>query len=420
MITAGLRARNRGNRVAVLDVGSSKVACMIAHRTDTGHEVIGAGQQVSHGIRGGVVLDMELAEAAIRSAVEIAEHMARETISRMVVSLTGGLPQSRRVRFEVPLNGHEVGDLDIQRVLDSQWLRQQQTADRRLVHAIPVSYSIDDHQGVRDPRGMVGSRLGANLHLVSVEATAARNITTCVSRCHLEPETLIASGYAAGLGCLVDDEMDLGCTLLDMGAGSTGIALFYQGELVHLDAVPVGGLHVTNDIARGLSTTVAHAERIKSLFASVLRSPSDDRELINVPLVGEDDEGEAQQVPRSMLYGIVKPRIDELLELVRARIQASGLHNMAGRTVILTGGASQLTGLRELTASMLSSKVRIGRPAPVSGVPESFTGPGFSVCAGLLHYIFEKPEEPISPSFSHLSEGRGPFGRLGTWLREHF
>jgi cell division protein FtsA len=285
----------RNGLVAALDVGTTKVCCLIARANidrglyqKPGMKIIGIGHHVSGGMRSGTVVALEECEAAIRSTVELAEQMAGENIRDVVVNLSGGHPRSRLIAYEISIAGHEIGDADLRRILDPQVLKNGMSKGRELVHTIPVGYSIDGNRGVRDPRGMFGERLGVNLHVISALSGPVRNLETSVMRCHLGVAEKVVSAYASALACLVEDETQLGVTCIDMGGGTTSMAVFFDGELVHTNSIPVGGVHVTNDIARGLSTPLAHAERMKTLYGSALASPSDDREVIKVPLVGEE------------------------------------------------------------------------------------------------------------------------------------
>ena len=417
--------RNRNGLIAALDVGSTKVCCLIA-ATDDGEapRIVGIGHQVSRGLRSGAVVDMEAAEIAIRATVEAAEQMAGENIRQAVVNISGGTPESRLIAYEISIAGHEIGDSDLRRVLDPAEARIEMAAERDIIHAIPVGYTIDGNRGVRDPRGMFGERLGVNMHLVSAASGVIRNLSTCVARCHLDIESVVLSSYASALATLVEDEKQLGVTLIDMGGGTTSIAVFFDGELVHTDCVPVGGVHVTNDVARGLSTPLDDAERMKTLFGSAMPSPSDDRETINVPRIGEDDDAESGQVPRSMLVGIIRPRLEEIFEMVRARLEMTGFDKVGGRRVVLTGGACQLPGVPELAAMVLDKQVRVGRPRSVQCLAEAVSGPAFSTCAGLLgiganagaHIGANTTNRAYRPT----EEPNGRLNRLGQWLREYF
>ena len=425
------KKRMRNGLVAALDVGSTKIACFVA-KLDAGPSlaapaprVVGIGHQVSKGMRNGAIVDMEAVEQSIINAVSAAEQMAGETLHDVIVNISGGAPTSRTIGVEVSIAGHEIGDGDLRRVVD-QGRAAHAHNDRRLLHAIPVGFTIDGSRGIRDPRGMYGERLGVNMHLVTASSGAVRNLETVVGRCRLDIESFVVSPYAAGLATLVEDEMDLGVTVIDMGGGTTSFAIFFDANVIHADCVPIGGNHVTNDIARGLSTPLAHAERMKTLYGSAVTSPSDAREIIDVPLVGEEDHVQANHVPKSILTGIIQPRLEETFELVRSRIEASGFDKVAGRRVVVTGGASQLQGARELAALVLDKQVRMGRPIRVSGLSDQTGGPAFSTCAGLLTHALRSHAEAVRPTASALGEGAagtgafaGMFGRLGTWLRDN-
>jgi cell division protein FtsA len=406
--------RPRGSTVAAIDIGTTKVCCFIA-RVEAEPRILGIGHQLARGVRGGTVIDLDAAGDSIRAAVHAAEQMAGETIARAVVNLSGGHAASRLVEAEIELGRRTVGDADMRQVLERGY-RMRDGADRQVVHSIPVGFSIDDSRGILDPRGMVGERLGVNMHIVTAATASVRNHSAAIGRAHLEAEALVVSPYAAGLACLVEDERDLGVTIIDMGGGTTSIGVFFGGNLIFADAVPVGGMHVTNDIARGLATPLAHAERLKALFGSAIPATLDERETIAVPQIGEEENSPVSHVPKSYLVGIIAPRLEETFELVRNRLEASGCDRAAGRRVVLTGGACQLHGARELAATILDKQVRIGRPLRVKGLAEATHGPAFSTAAGLLLFaVSERAESPLSLSLAPP----GIFARMGQWLREY-
>jgi cell division protein FtsA len=414
------RLTTRSGVIAALDIGSSKISCLIGKIEDSGRPtIVGIGHQLSRGVKNGTIVDMDEAEMAILTAVHAAEKMSAETIDEVVVNLSGGYPASQTVGVEVAIAGHEVGDADLRRVLE-HGRAIDVGPDRQVVHSIPVGYTIDGNRGIRDPRGMYGDRLGVTMHIVTAAAGAARNIATCVNRCHLEVSALVVSPYASGLATLVEDEKDLGVTVIDMGGGTTGIAVFFDGQVVFTDTIAIGGNHVTSDIARGLSTPLVHAERMKTLYGSALTSPSDERELINVPQIGEDGSGTPNQVAKSILVGIIQPRLEETFELVRARLEASGFDKIAGRRVVLTGGAAQLTGARELAQLVLDKQVRMGRPIRIAGLAESTAGPAFSTAAGLIAYAMRREAELRPQLRPERAHAQGLFLRVGGWLRENF
>ena len=423
--TAPKRVRN--GLVAALDVGTTKVCCLIARldqnagpASEDGLKIIGIGHQVSKGLRSGAIVDLEETETSIRATVEAAEQMAGENIQGVVVNLSGGQPKSRLIAYEVSIAGHEIGDADLRRILDPSVLKDGLAKERELQHTIPVGYSVDGNRGVRDPRGMFGERLGVNMHIISALSGPVRNLETSVQRCHLDVHDKVVSSYASALSTLVEDETQLGVTCIDMGGGTTSMAVYFDGELVHTDIIPVGGVHVTNDIARGLSTPLDQAERMKTLYGSVLASSSDDREIIKAPLVGEGRGNEPNNIPRSLLISIIRPRLEETMEMVRDRLVEAGFDKVAGQRVVLTGGASHLTGVRELCAGILDKQVRMGRPQALEGMADAISGPAFATSVGLLHYAVSNKAEAPSAAYCPPEQMNRGFGRIGQWLRENF
>jgi cell division protein FtsA len=411
--------RTRGSLVAAIDIGTTKVCCFIARAEDDKPRVLGIGHQISRGLRNGAIVDLEAAGTSILNAVYAAEEMAGETIQRVVANLSGGFSASRIIKAEIVVTGREIVDVDMRRALEQGYLLRG-PGDRQVIHSVPVGFSVDDSRGIRDPRGMLGARLGVNMHVVTASAAAVRNHSAAIGRSHLEVEALVVSPYASGLSCLVEDEIGLGVTVIDMGGGTTTIGVFFDGNLIFADYVPVGGGHVTNDIARGLSTPIAHAERMKILFGSAISSSTDEREMIAVPQIGEEEDGHVNHVPKSLLVGIIAPRIEETFELVRNRLEASGFDKVAGRRVVLTGGACQLQGAREFAGLILDKQVRIGRPQRVAGLAEATAGPAFATTTGLLHFALSERAEVSGARRSVASRPSGVFGRLGHWLKQNF
>lgn len=422
----GSSLKPRSGFVAVLDIGTTKICCLIAKPNvergpygASGPRVVGIGTHQSHGIRNGVIVDMDAAEHAIRAAVERAEQMAGDNIDRVVINISAGKPQSRLVACEVSIGGHGINEQDMRRLMDPAVLLKDMAEDRQIIHKLPVGFSVDGNRGVRDPIGMFGQVLGVNVHVVTAASAPLRNLQAVVERCHLDVDAMVVSPFASALACLVEDEKKMGAACIDIGGGTTGIALFFDGELVHTDIIQVGGNHITNDIARGLSTPFGHAERMKNLYGTCLPSASDDGEVIQVPLVGEDDETGTIQVPRSMLVGIIRPRVEEILDLARERLEKAGFAQLAGR-VVLTGGTSQLTGISEMASQTFAHHVRTASPRPVEGLAEAVAGPAFSGASGLLQYAVAAAEMPIEATLGMAQPPSGWLGRIGYWLRENF
>ncbi|MDJ0686384.1 MAG: cell division protein FtsA [Alphaproteobacteria bacterium] len=406
--------------VAALDVGSFKVCCFIAEARDDGTlRVIGMSHQASAGVKQGVIVDMELAQQAISSAVHAAEQMAGVQVRDVTVSLTGGAPVTQTLRREMTIGGGAVKDVDVRRLLHD-CRAGAQLEGRQLIHAIPVGYSIDGSPTTLDPRGMHGQMLGVRMTVVSAAASTVRNLLTCVARCHLEVRDLVVAPYAAGLAALVEDERDLGATVVDIGAGVTALAVFYEGAAIHMDVIPVGGRHVTNDISQGLHTRIDHAERLKTLYGNAVRSTTDDEEMIDVVQIGEEQDAAGLQAPRSHLTGIIAPRTEEILEMVKRRLDQSGVAGVAGQRMILTGGAAQLPGIREVATHILGKQVRVGRPLRLSGLAEATGGPAFATAAGLLMFAVDDRGEARGAEVKKQSAKVGAFGKIGGWLRDNF
>jgi len=423
----------RSGIVTVLDVGSSKVCCVVAKlkpreegqllkgRTHQAR-VIGIGHQKSQGVKSGVVVDLDRAEHAIRLAVDAAERMAGLTVDSLIVNLTAGRLKSKSFSATINLGGHEVDAADIRRVL-AAGSKQALKAEREVVHSLPVAFSLDAERGMRDPRGMVGDMLGVDMHVLTGDSAPLRNLELCINRSHLSVERMVATPYASGLAALVDDELEMGAACIDMGGGTTTISVFADGKFVHGDAIPVGGSHVTMDMAKGLSTRLEDAERLKVMHGSALPGSADDRDLVSIQPIGSDDGEAPLQIPRSVMTRIIRARIEETLEILRDRLNKSGYGNAVGKRVVLTGGASQLSGLPEAARRILGRNVRIGRPLGVAGLPEAAKGPAFATAVGLLIYpqvaSFESAQAGGFARLRMTGTG-GKFHRMSQWLRDSF
>lgn len=417
--------------VAGLDVGTSKIVCLIARlkpqgpqdvlrRRSHGIEILGLGHTEARGMKAGAVVNLAEAEEAVRHAVDLAERDASVQLESVVLSLSSGRPSSEFFSVNVNVAGSGVTDGDIARAL-SAGCNHSVRAGRTVLHSMPIGYALDGVRGVGEPRGMLAREFGVDMHMVTADVAAARNLMLVVERCHLEVETLVASPYVAGLSAIADDEADMGAALIDMGAGTTTMAVFSGGRFSYADGFGLGGNHVTMDLARGLKARISDAERIKTFYGSVLAGGSDEHDMISVPAVSDDDREPPQFVSRASLVRIIKPRVEEILEMVRDRLAASPFASGSRGCAIFTGGGSQLTGLTELAARILNRPVRIGRPLGIAGLPEAAKGPAFAVAAGLLVYPQAAHLEHFEPRRTrHLMTGTGYIARVGRWLRESF
>ncbi|MGB0906320.1 MAG: cell division protein FtsA [Maricaulaceae bacterium] len=417
--------QKRSETSAVLDIGSNKVVCLIGQQDpNMGVRLIGEGFGVSEGLKGGVVVNMEAAEHGIRTAVQKAERQAGVGIQSIAVNVSTRSLRSQHINVQTQFASGEVADRDLQRVINSS-LSETSQPDEAIIHAIPMDYTVDDEQGIREPRGMYGSSLGVDMHFVMAGIGPLRNLAHCVERCHLRISSATVSPYAAGMSVLTDDEKDLGVTVIDMGDGITTTAVFRDNILVYVDALPVGGKSVTSDIARGLMTPIEAAERIKMIYGSALHGRDDDQFMIPCPPMGASDILCHQ--PKSLLTSIIRSRVEEMFELVHHRMLDAGLEAYAGRRVVLTGGGAQLNGVPEVAEQILNKRIRVGRPHGVLGLKDILSGPDMAVATGLLKMQFEQQAEAISgpPDLSgrRYRQRRytgGFMGRSLQWMRENF
>ncbi len=423
----------RAQVVSVLDIGSTKTVCMIARLTPRPEsevlpgrthdiQVVGIGHQKSRGVKNGIITDLDAAENVVRLAVDAAERMAGLTVDSLIVNVSCGRLGSDIYTATINLDGQEVDAGDLSRVLSAAG-QQSLKLDRAVLHSLPTGFTLDGEKGIQDPVSMFGEVLGVDMHVVTAERPALKNIELCVNRAHLSVEGMVATPYASGLAALVDDEAELGCAAIDMGGGTTTISVFAEGRLVHTDAINLGGHHVTTDLARGLSAAIEDAERLKAVHGSTMSSSGDDNEILLVAPMGDDDRAEPMQVPRALVNRIIRARIEETLELIRDRIQRSGFSPVVGKRVVLTGGASQLTGMPETARRILARNVRIGRPMGVRGLPPAAKGPAFSAATGLLIYPQVAGLETHASQgglMAALNGGGGRMARMGQWLKESF
>ncbi len=423
----------RSGIVSVLDIGSHKICCIIAklkpreesqqlrgrtHRI----QVLGIGHQKSRGVKSGVIVDLDRAEQAIRLAVDAAERMAGLTIDSLIVNVSAGRLKSEAATATVNLGGHEADEGDVRRVLQAG-ARQALRHERQVVHTLPVGFLLDTERGIQDPRGMVGDALGVDMHVLTADAAPLRNLELCINRAHLSVERLVATPYASGLSALVDDEGEMGSACIDVGAGTTTMSVFFSGKMVYASSIPIGGSHVTMDLARGLSTAMDDAERMKVMHGTALPAVGDTQDVVTVqPIGSEPDEG-GMQIPRAAMNRIIRARVEETLEIVRDRLNQSGSGHLAGKRVVLTGGGAQLQGIAEAARRILGRQVRIGRPLGVAGLPEAAKGPAFATAVGLLIYpqVAEFEVGQFTGGVTQRLTGTGGrFSRMSQWLRDSF
>lgn len=412
----------RPRLVAALDIGTAKVGCLIAEIKGNGNIVVkGMGHRVSRGIKQGVIVDLDQAASSVCAAVDQAEKVAGQPIEQVIVNLSSGAPKSRILSTKVALNGTGVLQTHIDKALGEANQRID-LGKEALVHAFPACYGLDGALAVNEPLGMFGQNLSVTLHAVIAAPGPIRNIETCVQRSHLDVSRLVLTPYASGLSVLVDDERELGSACIDMGAGTTSISIFVRGRMVHSEILPIGGDEITQSIATGLLTPISQAERLKILNGSAYFTRSDEQEIIEIPKLGSGDEGDRMQIPRAVLTRAIEPHMERLFVTIRKHLEAAGFGGPQAQRVVLTGGASQLTGVRDYAEKVLGKKVRLGRPENLDGLPEAAYSPPFATLVGLLQYVVKAPAEAGEMRISGYAAeaGMGKIARLGNWLKANF
>ncbi|CAI9121630.1 cell division protein FtsA [Brytella acorum] len=367
-----------------LDIGSTKMTCLIGKgEADGSLRVLGYGWRRSRGIRNGAVIDIHEAEQAIRATVGQAEDAADKRLDNVIVNLSCGHPESHVFNARMPIGGREITDGDVARVV-AEGQNRARTEGRSIIHTFPIGYSVDDTGGIIDPRAHLCDHLTARLHMIDAGTTALRTLDSVVSRAELKIGGLVSAPLASGLAVLEDDERELGATVVEMGGETTSLAVFGEGLLLHTAHIPVGGMHVTRDLARMLSTNIADAERLKTVYGSAELASEDETESLPIQMTG-DHASAIARVSRAKLVSAIRPRIEETLELVRDRLDSAGLGRAGRGRVVLTGGASLLEGIGPMAARILERPVRLGRPLHITGLPEgTAASAGFSTAAGLL------------------------------------
>ncbi|MFV0512828.1 MAG: cell division protein FtsA [Jhaorihella sp.] len=421
--------------VAILDVGTSKIACLVLRfdgsgklsednsigsmAGQSGFRVIGAATTRSRGVQFGEVTAMAETERAIRTALQAAQKMAEIRVDHVIACVSGANPRSYGLDAQVELEGQVVTEHEVARVLAACDVPEY-GAGRDVLHAQPVNFALDNRSGLIDPRGQLGQALSVDMHMLTVDADPIQNLAHCIKRCDLELAGIASSAYVSGVSALVEDEQELGAACIDMGGGSTGISIFMKKHMIFADCVRMGGDHVTADISMGLGVSGANAERIKTFCGGVHATGADDRDMIDIGGDTGDWEHDRRTVSRAELIGIMRPRVEEILEEVRARLDAAGFEHMPSQQIVLTGGASQVMGLDGLASRILGQQVRLGRPLRVHGLPQSATGPGFSGAVGLSLFAAHPQDEWWDFEIPVDRYSARPFRRAVKWFRDNW
>jgi cell division protein FtsA len=405
-----------------LDIGTSKVVAIVGSVTEEGElEIVGIGSHPSRGMKKGVVVNIESTVQSIQRAIEEAELMAGCQIHSVYAGIAGSHIRSLNSHGIVAIRDREVYPLDLDRVIDAAQAVAI-PADQKVLHVLPQEYILDNQEGIKEPLGMSGVRLEAKVHLVTCAVNAAQNIEKCIRRCGLEVEDIILEQLASSYAVLTDDERELGVCMVDIGGGTTDIAIFTEGAIRHTGVIPIAGDQVTNDIAMALRTPTQFAEEIKIKYACALTQLARADETIKVPSVGDRPP---RDLSRQSLAEVVEPRYDELFTLVQAEIRRSGYEDMIAAGIVLTGGTSKMEGVVELAEEIFHTPVRIGMPQEVQGLNDIVRNPIYSTGVGLLHYGLKQHKAGSARSGARTRAPRVKnevsfFSRAKQWIQNNF
>ncbi len=409
--------QNRKSYITVLDIGSSKVCGLMAHIPSNGRpEVIGVGFAAAKGIKSGMVVDLNEATECIGHVLGQIEKQAERPVKSVTVNISSNQLKSRHLAKEITLDdSHPITAGDVKQLVDDM-IQTIVPPEEEVLHPFAMGYSVDGEAGIADPRGLYARTLKAYVHVVTIPETQLRNLLMVLDRCHVELDRKVATPYAAALATLTDEEKEVGATVLDLGAGTTGYALFARGYLVHLGVVPIGGALMTRDIAQVLSTSLATAERLKTLNGAAFLSPKDELDRLIVPMIGEESETNSQ-IPKAELIKIIVPRLESILEQIGQKLAANELFLASARRLVLCGGGSALQGIKEKAEALLEANVRLSKAPYIKNLPNQFDSYTFVVCAGLLKYVLSQQAaaRPVE-QFDEQALGKSRFRKVLTWL----
>lgn len=409
-------ASKKGGEILVgLDIGTTKICAIVGEVTDEGIDIIGIGSHPSKGLRKGVVVNIETTVTSIQRAIDEAEAMAGTEITHVYTGIAGGHVKSFGGRGVVALKDREVRDADVARVIE-QAKTVNIPVDREVIHVLPQEFIVDDQGGIREPLGMTGARLEAKVHIVTGAVASAQNIIKCANRAGLNVSDIVLQPLASSEAVLTDEEKELGVCLVDIGGGTTDIAIFQNGSIVHTAVIALGGHNLTNDIAVGLRTPVDHAERLKQKYGCSLTAMVDKADMIEVPSVGGRD---ARVMGRQILSEILEPRVEEIFQLVHHEVERNGFSELLTSGVVITGGSTLLPGMTELAEEIMGVPVRRGVPRGIGGLVDVVKSPVYATGVGLVVYgakhqdrsMFRIREENV---FKKVKR------RMGEWLQEVF
>ena len=408
--------KQRNNTIAVLDLGSSKILCIVAKiHANKDIEIVGFSHNLSEGIRSGFIVDLQAATNCIVQSIEDAERASGIRIKNIYVNIPSNNLLSHQLNSEIDVTGHEISSKDLNKMI-LQLIDRYKDQQLSVVHSFTYDYALDGNRGITNPLGMYGSTLSCDVNIMLSPTNLLANLSNCLTKCQLDVSGYIASAYVSGLACLSKDEMMMGVILIELGAGCSSISIFSNGKMVYTDGIPLGGINITNDIAKGLSISFEKAERIKILYGNATSTSTDSKDIIELNEEGvSDDKDESGVIQSSILSEIIRARAEEILELLKHKVVNIGMP-VSGNKIVLTGGAANLSGMKELVGSIFSSRVRMGHAKQIDGFTEENKDLGFTTAIGMINHALNNSNLNISS----ISSDSTLIKKTWRWLKENF
>ena len=420
--------------VALIDLGSSKVMCLVVSLTDSNQinsfstgklhgglsfRVIGASTTKSRGIRNGEIYEMREAERAIRTIIQRAQKMAGCLIENVFLTFSSGTQKSALISSSINFIQREVTKADIGHALSKLNLAHDDF-EREIVHALPVNFSVDGKHGYMDPRGISGTQLSVDVNIVSIQSAIIKNMVSCLNKCDLSLAGIVLAPYGSGQSSLLEDEMQLGVVCIDLGAASSSVSIFFRKNLIFSESIRIGGHHITSDIMQAFQISYSAAERLKVLYGGLMSANSDDRETIELPENNTDLYTDRRTITKSELLGVIRPRVEEIFDSLRTILDNSDFEFLPGQKIVLTGGGSKLANLLDFTSSFLGKPTRIAVPMRIQGLPTSAHGPEAAAVIGLALNLAQPQDEvwDFKAPFEH--EGDELIRRTWRWVKSNW
>ena len=412
---------SKNSIIAALDIGSSKVCCLIGKLDNQNNlSIIGAGFHESKGLVSGIITDMKALETAIRNCVASAEKMAAVRVKKITIGFSSVNIEIENLNIEIDLKGSIVSQGDLDRAYN--FLSEKHiTGSRSILHIIPVQYSIDGNKGVKSPLGMFGDKLGVEISIISADQNILKNFQNVVKQCDLEIDNLIYTPYAIGLSLLSEEEKELGVALVDIGSTLSSLSIFYNGTILFTKIIPLGGNMITNDISRIFSLSIVDSERIKIINGQLIEELENSLSIIEVDALGNDND--SVEIMRKDLIAVIKPRVSEIINTLKEHILESGYNHLIANRVVITGGASQMDGVIEITSKIIEKRARLGKSSVIKGIPDNMRSSSFSAINSLLTYsIINNNDLSVKNNIkSNNSEGLYSYLiKFKNWILENF